>query len=184
MVMIAIVVIAFVIGLLVVAAVVGLFLRDDHRVARAATLPAPPDAVWAVVADLDAHPSWRPDLEKLERLDPIDGKPAFREHTRQGVVRFVLDEERAPSDAAPGRRVTRIADTHLPYDGRWIVSIAPAAGGARVTVTEDGRVKNPLFRTMSRTVYSLSATQEAWLRALAKRLGATTVTIEPAEPES
>ena len=54
-------------------------------------------------------------------------------------------------------------------------------GTPRVTVTEDGFVKNPIFRFLSRTVFSLTATQEKWLRALAAHVGAN-ATPEPAEP--
>lgn len=173
------------VGVMVVAAVVGLFLRPAHVLARRATIAAAPAAVWAIVTDLDGLVSWRRELKRVEKLAPIDGKPAYREHVRQGAVRFVIDEEVAPAGEAAGRRVTRIADDRLPFDGRWIVTVAPVDGGraTRVTVTEDGRVKNPLFRTMSRTVFSLASMQERWLRALARKAGGGEVAVEPAEPQ-
>jgi hypothetical protein len=98
----------------------------------------------------------------VELLPPIDGKPAFREHGSNGPIPFVVDE-----DVAPSRLVTRIADDKLPFGGRWVITVAPEGAGSRVTVTEEGVVKNPVFRFLSRTVFSLVKTQERWLQNLA-----------------
>jgi hypothetical protein len=170
------------VSVVAVMAVIGLFLRPDHLAARSATLPRPQAEVWATLIDVEALPRWRKDLERVELLPAVDGKRAFRERGEQGDIAYVVDEEVAPAGAAAGRLVTRIADEALPFGGRWIVTVAPADGGSRVTVTEDGFVKNPLFRFLSRTVYSLTATQEQWLRNLGRHLGAE-VTPAPAEPQ-
>jgi hypothetical protein len=43
-------------------------------------------------------------------------------------------------------------------------------------------VKNPLFRFLSRTVFSLASTMERYLRALGTHAGVE-ITPEPAEPQ-
>jgi hypothetical protein len=159
-------VLAGLIGALALMALIGLFLRKDHLTTRTAELPRPPGALYAIIRDVERHPRWRPHLKRVELLPPVDGKRWFREHGRDGKITFVVDEDQPPDGDRPGRLVTRIADDKLPFGGRWIIEIAAAPGGARVTVTEEGVVKNPLFRFLSRTVYSLSATIETWLRAL------------------
>lgn len=75
----------------------------------------------------------------------------------------------------------RSADANLPFDGRWTVEVIPVGGASRVEVTEDGVIKNPIFRFLSRTVFSLTATQEKYLCALGRHL-ATEVTPRPGEP--
>jgi uncharacterized protein YndB with AHSA1/START domain len=153
------------VALIAALAIVGLFLRPGHVITRSAVIARPPADVWAALVDVAAQPTWRKDLKRVELLPAEGGKRQFREHGGQGAVRYVVDEETPPS-----RLVTRIADENLPYGGRWLIELAPDGAGTRVTVTEDGFVKNPIFRTLSRTVFSLSATTERWLRDLAQHL--------------
>lgn len=165
------------VGLVLLMALIGLALPRAHVAARAAVLAKPPADVWAALTDLDAQPRWRKGLEKLERLDGA----RFRETTTQGAIIFEIVEER-PHEL----RITRIADDKLPFGGRWIYELAPAgtvdgAGGTRLAITEDGFIKNPVFRFLARTVFSTSATMEAFLRDLAAHLGVP-VQIAPAAP--
>jgi len=153
--------------LIALIALIGLTLRADHVSTRAAVIPRPPDEVYARIRDVARYPTWRKDVKKVELLPEIAGKPAFREHGAQGSIPFVIDEEVPPS-----RLVTRIADDHLPFGGRWLISLAAAPTGTLVTVTEEGVVKNPIFRFLSRTIFSLSRTQETWLRDLGRAFGA------------
>ena len=179
--MIAIYVVAGLVGLVALMAGIGAFLRPDHVAARQAEVPRPAAEIYGVIRDVEKHPSWRKDVKKVELLPPVDGKRSFREHGSQGKITFVVEADQAPEGGRAGRLVTRIADDGLPFGGRWIIEVTPAGERATVKVTEDGFVKNPVFRFLSRTVFSLTATQEQWLRALGRHLGAD-VTPVPAEP--
>jgi len=89
------------------------------------------------------------------------------------VITYAIDvDERA------SRRFTRIADDKLPFGGRWIFELAPDGAGTRLTITEDGFVKNPVFRLLSRRVFSHTATLERFFLDLGGHLGVA-VTIEP-----
>jgi len=118
--------------------------------------------VWRALADLDGQVRWRRGLERVEHLSPT----SFREHTSQGAIAFEIVEDRAPV-----RRVTRIADDKLPFGGTWTYELAPDGAGTRLTITEDGFIKNPIFRFMSKTVFSTTATMERFLADLASHLG-------------
>ena len=106
---------------------------------------------------------------------------------------------RVEASEPPRRRVVRIADTNLAYGGTWtydvtlvvpagtaapVASTAAAGEGAdaapltQITITERGEVYNPIFRFMSRFVFSHHATIDAYLTALGKKLG------EPVTPEN
>jgi hypothetical protein len=166
--------------LVVIMAVVGMRMPAEHLAARRAKLAKPADRVWTALTDLDNQPQWRKGLRKVERLDARDGKPAFRELTSQGVITYVIDDERPPAGTASGLRVTRIADDRLPFGGRWIYELAP---DGTLTITEDGFVKNPVFRFLSKTVFSQSATLEQFLRELAFHIGSDAQP-EPADPSA
>lgn len=163
-------VVATLIVLLGVAAAIGLVLPEAHLAARTAYVARPPDVVWRALTDRAAQPGWRKDLKTIEPLADVDGKPSFREVSRHGTITFVVDEATPPAGGA-GRLVTRIADDSLPFGGRWIHQIAADGTGTRITITEDGVVRNPIFRTMSRYVFGHTATIDAFLRDLGAHLG-------------
>lgn len=167
-------------GLVLVMGAIGLALPAAHLAARRATLGKPASEIWQALVDLDGQPRWRRGLRDIEHLAARDGKPCFREITSQGVITYVIDEDRAPTSSTPGLRITRIADDRLPFGGRWIYELAP---DGTLTITEDGFVKNPVFRFLSRTVFSQTATLEHFLRSLAMHLGVDG-TPEPAEPSA
>ena len=82
---------------------------------------------------------------------------------------LLLDE---PSWGIAPKLVTRILDTDLGYSGSWTYTFAASGEGTLLTITENGEVSNVLFRFMSRYFFSQTATIEAYLTALARRLGA------------
>ena len=160
------------VGLVVVIALIGLALPRDHITARRTVLAKSPAEVWSALIDLDAQPTWRRGLKKIERLSPT----SFREHSTQGTITFEITDDRASE-----LRVTRIADAKLPFGGRWIYELAPDGAGTRLTITEAGFIKNPIFRFMSKTVFSSASTIEKFLTDLGTHLG-TPASVEPAEP--
>jgi hypothetical protein len=71
----------------------------------------------------------------------------------------------------PRRLVTRIADADLPFGGTWTFELAPEEGGTRVTITERGEIRNPIFRAVARYVFGYGATMEAFLDELRAHIG-------------
>ena len=68
--------------------------------------------------------------------------------------------------------VTRIADDALPFGGTWTWHLQPTQdGGTRVSTTEEGWVKPPLFRFLSRFVFGHHRTLRTVLTALAVKFG-------------
>jgi hypothetical protein len=69
------------------------------------------------------------------------------------------------------RSVAAIADPNLPFGGTWTTEIAAADGGSIVRITEDGKVRNPVFRFMSRFVFGYTSTMDTYLRDLGRKFG-------------
>jgi hypothetical protein len=76
-------------------------------------------------------------------------------------------------------RISRIIDDKLPFGGRWYYELEPIDSGTRLTITEAGFVKLPMFRIF--TTLAPNATKTKFLRELGDKL-AVPVTVEPAEP--
>ncbi len=153
-------------GILVV--VIGALLPRDHTVSLAARIPAPPEAVWGAITDPSHFPNWRPDVQSVELLAPVQGQPSWREVSNRSALTMVVD-----ASSPPAHLVTRIADQNLPFGGTWDYRVeADGDSASRVTVTERGTVYNPLFRFVSRFVMGHTATIDTYLRALGSRFGA------------
>jgi len=164
-------------ALVAIVVVVGALLPQNHVAARRVRLSAPPDRVFAVISDVGATASWRKDISSIDMLPAEGGNTMFREQQRGGDAVTYRVEALEP----PRRMLVRIADTGLPFGGTWTYEVAPASsGGSEVTITERGEVYNPVFRFMSRFVFSHYATIDGYLRALGTKLGEA----EPVAPES
>ena len=148
----------------VIVVIVGYSLPKGHTATRTTTLPLPPAAVYALLADVDRYPSWRPDVKSLQRHADRDGRPAWTEEA-SGMKIPLYFEKMEP----PHLLVARIADPSLPFGGTWTYRVAPAASGSEVTITEDGEVSNPFFRFMSRFVFGHTATLDAFVKHLESR---------------
>ena len=154
------------IGVPLIGWLVGGLLPRDHVAQMAIDLKAPPDLVWALVSDVAGTARWRPDVREVEMRPPVDGRVRFVEQTRDRPMPFeVLSQE------APARQVIRVVDDGLPFGGTWTWELAPAGGGTRLTITEAGFIRNPIFRVMSRLFFPPTGTINGYLRALATELG-------------
>ena len=149
-------------GALVV--IVGYSLPKGHSATVTVQVALPPEAVYALLTDVDKYPAWRPGVKALTRQPDRDGKPAWTEEVSGMTIPLYFERMERPS-----LLVARIADPSLPFGGTWTYRIAPAAGGTQVTITEDGEVYNPFFRFMSRFVFGYYATLDEFVRNLEAR---------------
>jgi uncharacterized protein YndB with AHSA1/START domain len=145
--------------------VAGVLLPAEHESVERTLVDRPPETVWRVLIDLDGMPRWRSDLTALERLPDLDGRPAWREigGGRARVMRLATAE--------PPRRlvIERTVDGHPGLPVRT-VELVSTARGTLVTVSERGRVGNPLGRVLVRLRVRRGAL-DRFLHDLDRRLG-------------
>ena len=152
-------------ALVAIVALIGSRLPQSHRASVEETLTAPPDAVWRTITDIDAFPSWREGLKRVQRLPDRDGRPAWIEEGRSGKMTLTVERLEAPR-----LLVGRIADPGLPFGGTWTYEITPTSGGSRLRITEAGEVYNPVFRFMARYIFGYEGTIRSYMTSLQKRL--------------
>lgn len=155
-------------AIVVIVLVIGYSLPVKHRASAAATVKASPEALFALITDVDGFASWRSDLKSVEVLPSTDGKKRFREVTGNGPITFVIES------AEPNKRlVTRIDDKTLPFGGSWTYELVPTADGrTMLRITEDGEVYNPLFRFVSRFIVGQDGTIKTYLAAVGRKFPA------------
>ena len=157
--------VAVLVAFAVLIAIVGWSLPVKHVATRQRTLAASPDVVWRTITDIDAFPSWRPDVKSVERVGNT-GPVTWIEHGSSGRITFSID-----GSDPPRRLVARIADPALPFGGTWTYDLAPAGSGTVLTITENGEIYNPVFRAVARFVFGYDATMASYLDALGKKVG-------------
>jgi hypothetical protein len=58
----------------------------------------------------------------------------------------------------------------LPFGGAWTLEVKPVAAGTELTITEDGEIYNPIFRVLSKVVFSPYWTIDTYQADLRNRL--------------
>lgn len=157
--------VASLLGLVALMALIGLMLPNGHQARRTAAIAASPDQVYALISDVSHYAEWRSDVTNVDIL-PDDGAGLrFREHGSNGPIVFRIEQ------ADPPRTLrVRIDDPGQPFGGTWTYALTAEGAGTSLTITEDGEVYNPVFRFLSRFVFSQTATMDACLEALQRRL--------------
>lgn len=152
----------YALGACTVVSVWGAHMPREHIAMQTIELPVPPAEVYAVVRDVEATPSWRTGVEKVEFLPDRGDRKIYRETGDDGTITFEIAEDR-PNE----RFVTAIADIDRAYSGRWVFQFAPAeGGGTRLTITEVGDVTNPVLRFFAGTFFGYEGAIRQYIRDL------------------
>ena len=169
----ALILIAGFAALALLLAAAGSLLPVAHTAQVGIELRQPPAAIFQAITDVASYPSWRSGVDSI-RVVTTAPRLRWRESGAQGTIEF---EQVA---ATPDRTVTaRIQGAREQgFGGSWTWELVPRpAGGTTLTITERGEVYNPLFRLLSRLIFSPYTSLEQYARDLAARFG------EPAAPE-
>jgi hypothetical protein len=157
-------------ALVLIVVVIGLLLPKSHRATRMARFKQPPAAVFAAIA---GPQDWR---GVVATEVPVASGSARRWREQSGRHAITFEEvERDP----PKRYRSRIADENLPFSGMWTWEITPTDdGGSTCRITEEGEVRNPIFRFVSQAILGHTRTIEAYLQSLGRKFDEP-VKIEP-----
>ena len=80
----------------------ALSIPAEQTYTRTMTLKQTREEVFALLADVDNMPKWNRNLQSVEHLPPIDGKPATRQ-TFNGKMQMTI----VTSESAPPHRLVR-----------------------------------------------------------------------------
>ena len=160
-----------VVGVGLLAFVAGSLLPRGHVARVRARFSQSPERLWATITDLSGWPSWNPHVKKTERQPDQDGKPVWLVRDANGAMPSRIERLQAPAADQPGEMVTRIDDPKLPFGGSWTWTVVRVDGGTEVTIREDGEIKSPIFRLMSKLFFDPHDTATQYLASLGKKHG-------------
>jgi hypothetical protein len=158
--------ILLIVGILVVVLViivvgVGSILPVEHHVTREVILKSTPAKTWAIIVDFPSAPKWRKNLKSVEKVER-DGEIMWKEEDQSGdslLYRTLFSQE-------PKKLVREIVGPELPFGGTWTFVLEPHPEGAKLQITEDGKVYQPVYRFVSRFFLGHSRSLDLYLGAL------------------
>lgn len=157
-------------GLLVLAGLVlyliGRSLPERHTSQITVVLPATRPALWAVITDYAKMPEWWPDVRGVRMETRPNGEVwTWNKDSHGQEIGF-----RTQSESAPARLVREIVGDDLPFGGTWTFELAEEGGHTRLTLTEDGFIKPPLFRAIAQYFIGLDKTMKSFTAHLEQRV--------------
>jgi len=162
-------------------ALIGCLIPRRHTVSRSISLKQSVATVWDSITGFDRIPGWWPVCIMVEHLPDKDGHSVYRETFLQGRRRVPIEIELLEW-VKPKRLTTAIVDVKGPFRGRWVYDLeAGQSGGAQLTLTEFGEVKNPFIRAIFRLTMNKAMFVESYLICLGAKFGEE-VTVERPKP--
>ena len=108
--------------------------KEPVEVVSEVEIAAPPDAVWAVLADIESQPEW---MHDLKRVEIITGAPIGVGTRAVGTVRILGITVDDPVEITAFEPPTRYAIAHEGlFSGTGTIELSPTATGTHVRWTE------------------------------------------------
>lgn len=146
--------------------VIGFLTPEEHQASRTLKTKQSPQVIWDVLNDHANEQKWRDDVASVTSVGERNGKQIWQENYKDGNTIQLATTESKP----PTRMVREIAEEG-PFSGRWEIDITSTPEGSNVTITEIGKVSNPIFRFVSKYVIGHTSQMTKYLTNLAKRFG-------------
>lgn len=147
--------------------IIGALLPEEHHASRTLITKQAPQTIWDTINDHANEPQWRSDVANVTSLGERQGKPVWQENYKDGNKVTLITTEYKP----PTRMVRELTDLDGPFSGRWEIDIVPTPEGSKITITEIGKVSNPLFRFVSKFIIGHTTFMERYLKGLAGKFG-------------
>ncbi len=100
-------------------------------------IAAPPEAVWAVLADAHRYADWVVGAKEVRDADETWPSPGSKLHHTTGVGPLTLDDETSVIEADAPRRLVLCAKLRPVGEFGVTLTLLPRAGGTQVTMEEE-----------------------------------------------
>ena len=157
----------FLVALILAVLIIGAITPVDHHASRTLVTKQSPQAIWDAINDHANEPQWRSDVANVTSLGARNGQPVWQENYKDGNKVTLITTDSKP----PNRMVRELTDLDGPFSGRWEIDIQPTSTGSNVTITEIGKVTNPLFRFVSKYIIGQTTFMTRYLEGLAGKFG-------------
>ncbi|MDI1319636.1 MAG: SRPBCC domain-containing protein [bacterium] len=168
----AFLIVGVLLGLLVLAGLVlyflGRSLPERHTARVSVVLPGARAKVWAIITDYQNMAAWWPAVKGVRLETRLNGEVwTWNKDSHDREIAYRTKEEQAPA-----KLVREIVADDLPFGGTWTFELTEDGGQTRLTLTEDGFIKPPLFRAIMQYFIGSNKTMKDFAANLAQRVAA------------
>lgn len=158
-------------GVVAVVVVITAIPRD-HAVELLVQYPrSSPAAVWRVITDHGAEPTWLPAFGTVERLADDQERPVWRRTSPDGAfIAVIMTILSVPERRYEFLLLRETQPRSQPWDGRWIFELEPDGAGTRLRIREFGWTGGVVFFVAQRVIGSPHAFLEYYARRLGRAL--------------
>ena len=155
--------------LLVIAVIVyadGSMLPVDHSITVTGVVDAPPAKVYALITGVADGASWRHSVKSVKMLAPDKGRDHWVEDLgHDQTMNFLAVRSEPVSPSGVGRRDVTLNDPSASYGGTWTYLISPgdSPNRTKLSITETGFIKPPVYRFMMRHVMGMTANLDQYM---------------------
>ena len=161
-------------GIIVLIASIGALLPAEHTAVQSAKFKQTRQDLWAVLTDFAAMASWNTAYTEVKRLPDRNGNAAWSLIGNQGPMPLEVTE----MDTAR-KLVTRVIDEGMPFGGTWTYELTDTNDGTVLKITENGFIRNVIFRFMARFIFGYHATMANFLTDLGRRFHEEVTFVDP-----
>ena len=147
--------------------IIGRGMPEEARVSVTMRLNQPAEKVYAVIADPLSWPTWDPGVDKVEQIPMADG--GFK--VRMTMGRNVMTLLRTRHEPPHLLEMTIQDEGANIFSGSWRHEISAEGDGCVVKLTEDGKIRPPMFRAMARKLFDPAMYLKRHFRRLAAKFG-------------
>ncbi len=159
---------------------IGTSIPMDHFALCSAQIAVPSTELIRTVLDDGSSRAWRPELRNVTLLSGEGPTAIWQETNKYGQVltlRTTVEVQHDPMHAGTTLIVRKTPfSPRLGFGGIWVFEV-PASGRAgatsSVSVSEQSRIYNPLYRSLAKYVFGYTATLQTYLTDLARKYGET-----------
>ena len=152
----------------VIVYAVGARLPVNHTVSVTGIVPAPPDRVFARIADVANGAAWRPEIKSVNVLAPVDGPNGKQDHWVESLGHGQTMTFLAIRSETPTHREVLLDLPNGSYGGTWTYELSPGPtpGTTTLRITETGFIHPPLYRFMMVHVFGPTRNLNLYMKDL------------------
>jgi hypothetical protein len=161
-------VLAVVVLAVVVVYIDGVTLPVNHSTTVIQTIAAPPERVFAQIANVAAGASWRPEVKTVTLLPPDQGRDRWVEDLGHGQTMTFLATRTDTPAAGFAQRDVLLDVPGATYGGTWTYRLSPGPTPCTTTlsITEAGFINPPFYRFMMHHIFGMDRNINAYFKDL------------------
>ena len=162
--------VALVVLMLAVTYIDGLTMPTNHSTTVSATIPAPPDQVFARITDVAHGNQWRPAVKSVTVLPPVNGPQGPQAHWVEDLGHNQTMNFLATRTDTPTRRDVLLDVPGAAYGGTWIYQLSPGPTPNTTTlqITENGYINPPIYRFVMKHVIGMTYNLDTYEKDITK----------------